>query len=57
VDNKKLLPFFKQLELDSKFGYGIPNLKEKFARDGSHPGKYSNKIFAEDVIKFISNEK
>jgi hypothetical protein len=57
MDDKKLLPFFEQLELNSKFGNGIPNLKRKFARDGSHPGKHSNKIFAEDVIKFINNEK
>jgi hypothetical protein len=53
VPSEQLLPYFEQYEQESRNGYGDETLKHKFARDGQHPGVYSNKKFAEEVIKKI----
>lgn len=55
IEEENVLPMFEQYELESRYGYGDHTLKYAFARDGCHPGKYSNEIFAEQVIKKLKN--
>ena len=57
LPENKILPFFEQYELKSSFDLPNfdPELKHFFARDGHHPGVYSNKVFSDKVIKKIEN--
>ena len=57
IDDVKILPFFQQYELMSSFGLSgfDSNLKHCFARDGKHPGVYSNRVFSNKVIDKIKN--
>jgi hypothetical protein len=59
LPENKILPFFDQYELKSSFELPDydPELKHFFARDGHHPGVYSNKVFSDKVIKKIKNIK
>jgi hypothetical protein len=57
IDDNKLLPFFEQYELKASFDLTDfdRNLKHLFARDGHHPGIYSNAIFSKKVINKIKD--